>query len=657
MDNYLQRLIGDTLMHKTLRLHSIMILLLAIVAQPCAAHASYLFGPAIYERGKGSPTIETATFTSPVEGSGFLLKIHNGDDVGDYRITSATVSLNGEQLVGPSDFNNQFEWIERAVFLQSVNEISVTLVGSPGDFFTLSIEGEITPLPSTSFTASPEAMKPGESSVLSWSTTNADFCTLEPEIGNIPLNGSIIVTPTQTTTYTLIATGPGGTVSSTAIVSVFSPPEITFSATPAIINEGEISILSWNILNADSAAIDNGIGSVPVTGSISVIPDTHTEYIITAIGPGGTTTASATVWITPFASLTITPGSLFLGQSATLTWETSHADTVTIDNNMGGVAASGSMSISPTTTMTYTLTATGLGGTVTSTVTVTVDVPPSPITITTPLNNSVITRSDTEVSGFLNGVDSTGIGIVLNGVPAIIDHDRFVANHVGLAAGENLITATLTYPDGSSAQESITVTAVPDKKYITLHCLGLESGLAPLEITLRVDGNFAFAEVPIIRDSGPEPVEFLAPTEPETIKIRMNAPGVYYFTAEVRDENGDTFLDTLAVPVLDKGELETTLRGQWGGMKSALAVGDIETGLSHFISSTRERYRGLFERIADRLPQIVGSMEDIEMIYFENNIAKYRIRRIEDINGSPTLITYYIYFSQDSDGRYKIFKF
>jgi hypothetical protein len=92
-------------------------------------------------------------------------------------------------------------------------------------------------------------------------------------------------------------------------------------------------------------------------------------------------------------------------------------------------------------------------------------------------------------------------------------------------------------------------------------------------------------------------------------------------------------------------------------MKTALAAGDIETGLSHFISGSRERHRRLFTRIASRLPQLIGSMEDIEMIYFENNIAKYRIHRVEKINGSPTSITYYIYFSQDSDGQYKVFKF
>ncbi|MCK7513075.1 MAG: hypothetical protein MZV70_59680 [Desulfobacterales bacterium] len=39
-------------------------------------------------------------------------------------------------------------------------------------------------------------------------------------------------------------------------------------------------------------------------------------------------------------------------------------------------------------------------------------------------------------------------------------------------------------------------------------------------------------------------------------------------------------------------------------------------------------------------------MKDIEMIYLENGIAKYRIRRDHIIDGRTVQITYYIYFGQ-----------
>jgi len=53
------------------------------------------------------------------------------------------------------------------------------------------------------------------------------------------------------------------------------------------------------------------------------------------------------------------------------------ADTVSIDNGIGAVPASGSWTVSPAVTTTYTLTATGAGGIRTKTATVTL-VPPGP---------------------------------------------------------------------------------------------------------------------------------------------------------------------------------------------------------------------------------------------------------------------------------------
>jgi len=76
----------------------------------------------------------------------------------------------------------------------------------------------------------------------------------------------------------------------------------------------------------------------------------------------------------PTAQLTASPATIQVlsGQSATLTWSTANATSVSIDNGIGTVAASGTQTVSPTATTTYTLTATGGGQTATSTAAVTV---------------------------------------------------------------------------------------------------------------------------------------------------------------------------------------------------------------------------------------------------------------------------------------------
>jgi len=66
--------------------------------------------------------------------------------------------------------------------------------------------------PTVSINADPAAISSGESSTLSWTTTNAYSCSIEPDIGKVDVNGSVNVSPTETTLYTITATGPAGSV-------------------------------------------------------------------------------------------------------------------------------------------------------------------------------------------------------------------------------------------------------------------------------------------------------------------------------------------------------------------------------------------------------------------------------------------------------------
>jgi len=82
----------------------------------------------------------------------------------------------------------------------------------------------------------------------------------------------------------------------------------------------------------------------------------------------------------PTATLTANPATIQVGQSATLSWQTQNATSVTIDNGVGTVAASDSRTMTPAQTTTYTLTATGASGTQPATATATVTVNPRDIT-------------------------------------------------------------------------------------------------------------------------------------------------------------------------------------------------------------------------------------------------------------------------------------
>ncbi len=77
----------------------------------------------------------------------------------------------------------------------------------------------------------------------------------------------------------------------------------------------------------------------------------------------------------PTATLTASPSSVAFGQPSTLTWTTTNATSVTIDQSIGTVAANGSVPVTPGGTTTYTLTASNAAGTVTRSATVTVGAP------------------------------------------------------------------------------------------------------------------------------------------------------------------------------------------------------------------------------------------------------------------------------------------
>src|SRR5260370_938394 len=72
--------------------------------------------------------------------------------------------------------------------------------------------------------ASPTSVNKGESSTLSWNSTDATQLSIAPDVGAVTAQGSTKVTPSDTTTYTITATGPGGSASATAAVNVAAPP-------------------------------------------------------------------------------------------------------------------------------------------------------------------------------------------------------------------------------------------------------------------------------------------------------------------------------------------------------------------------------------------------------------------------------------------------
>src|SRR5260370_23157334 len=78
--------------------------------------------------------------------------------------------------------------------------------------------------PTVALSASPTSAQAGQPVTLKWSSTNATSIPFEPSVGPVAAQGSTTVRPSQSTTYTLTATGPGGSAHASAQVTITPAP-------------------------------------------------------------------------------------------------------------------------------------------------------------------------------------------------------------------------------------------------------------------------------------------------------------------------------------------------------------------------------------------------------------------------------------------------
>jgi OOP family OmpA-OmpF porin len=77
--------------------------------------------------------------------------------------------------------------------------------------------------PAVTLSGDPAAIRAGQCSTLTWTSTNATGVVIEG-IGPVAPSGSRQVCPTESTSYRITATGPGGSQTASATVAVTAPP-------------------------------------------------------------------------------------------------------------------------------------------------------------------------------------------------------------------------------------------------------------------------------------------------------------------------------------------------------------------------------------------------------------------------------------------------
>jgi hypothetical protein len=280
------------------------------------------------------------------------------------------------------------------------------------------------------------------------------------------------------------------------------------------------------------------------------------------------------------------------------------------------------------------------------------------IVIISPVNGATVNKPTVLVQGKI--YNKTGeIGVTINGYLVEVQGSDY-AVIVPLQLGQNILTATATSADGLQAQTSATINTESQEEVLRLTGSPSSGILDPLTNVFNVTFE---AETYLVNPIASYSWDFNGDGTSEVtgveaaVTCQYQFPGLYFPKVTVTDDQGNVYSETTIVNVLSREETDALLRSKWDGMKGALYHQDIGKGLDYFLETTKEIYQQAFNVIIDELPQIVSDMQDIEMIFIMENIAKYRINRVHDIDGTLQTITYYIYFAKGPDGLWKIERF
>jgi hypothetical protein len=182
----------------------------------------------------------------------------------------------------------------------TANPFQAANKGNVNAFVTKFPAGAAASLPPTiAITAAPTTITAGQSSILTWSSTNATSCVASGAwSGTQATSGTQSVSPTATgtSTYTLTCNGSGGSIDASATLTVnAAAPTVTLAINPTSITLGQSATLTWSSTNAASCtASGSWSGTQAPSGTLIVTPTAAgaPSYTLSCSGSGSTSAMS-----------------------------------------------------------------------------------------------------------------------------------------------------------------------------------------------------------------------------------------------------------------------------------------------------------------------------------------------------------------------------
>ena len=206
----------------------------------------------------------------------------------------------------------------------------------------------------------------GKAIELSWNIENYDKISINNGVGNVTGKHSLSVSPTNTTTYKLIAENAFDKTENELTVAVLPLPKIKeFRSKQQKIEHGKETQIVWDIDNAEKIELHwlGNMEIVPNKGEKTISPTDHTNYKLIVTALDGVTKEEKEITIQVFKRVEIksfVSDLDFVVETlpVKLSWEIDNASSVTLSSNMQAdidVTGKSEIEISPKRTAIFSL--------------------------------------------------------------------------------------------------------------------------------------------------------------------------------------------------------------------------------------------------------------------------------------------------------------
>ncbi|MBC8432063.1 MAG: tandem-95 repeat protein, partial [Desulfobacterales bacterium] len=432
------------MLRKMICLLAVLFIIAAVVA-PVYASGQTVFGPKLLRINRWHVHASFHRFKADKAEDGIITITKN---TLNKKIRGGLLLVNGRYIPVRKFLRGGETVFETRIKLQSKNRLMVFFRGTPGASITIKIRKDKPGPPiQVDIAGDPEVIKRGEASILTWTSGHAKQVSIDQGIGSVPRNGSVEVSPTETTTYTITAQRNKWTVTDSVTVTVINSPPIAEPQTVTLNEDTAVSItLFASDVDEDTltyqvvAGVSNGSlsGTPP---NLTYIPnadyygsDSFTFKANDGKDDSGPTTVSITVHpvndppvavddtVTTDEDLTVTTGNVLSndtdvdGDTLTVSSFTQPANGAVVNNGNGTFSYTPNSNFNGTDSFYYTLND-GKGGTDTAIIVITIKaVNDAPIAN----DQSITLNEDDSLAITLTGADIDGDSLIYQiiGVPS-----------------------------------------------------------------------------------------------------------------------------------------------------------------------------------------------------------------------------------------------